>query len=63
MYKVVYSKAMDGVPALYRRDHLVDEWLKENCIHPYYHSPLHLREKYIQFENDKEAVMFALRWL
>ena len=28
----------------------------------YYHSPGYLQEKFIQFEDDAEAMMFALRW-
>jgi len=65
LHKVVYAKTVDGVLAAYQRsykDHLVDAWLKENCQHPYYHSPGYLEEKFIQFECDEEAFMFALRW-
>ena len=65
LHKVVYAHTVDGVLAAYQRsykDHLVDEWLKENCRSPYYRSPGYLTEKFIQFEDDAEAVMFALRW-
>jgi hypothetical protein len=65
LHKIVYARTADGVLAAYQRsykDHLVDEWLKEYCKSPYYHSPGYLTEKFIQFEDDKEAVMFALRW-
>lgn len=65
LHKVVYAHTTDGVPASYQRsykDHLVDTWLKDNCRHPYYRSPGYLREKFIQFECDEEAVLFALRW-
>lgn len=65
LHKVVYAKTVDGVLAAYQRsykDHLVDDWLKENCRHPYYRSPGYLEEKFIQFECDEEAVMFALKW-
>jgi len=65
LYKVVYSRWTDGVLAAYRRsykDHLVDEWLKENCKHGYYHSPGYLEEKFIQFEDDEEAFVFALKF-
>jgi len=63
LHKVIYAKTVDGVPASYQRsykDHLVDEWLKANCKHPYYHSPGYLREKFIQFECDEDAALFAL---
>ena len=65
LHKVVYAHTTDGVRAQYQRsykDHLVDEWLKANCRHPYYHSPGWMQEKFIQFEDDQEAVLFALRW-
>lgn len=65
LHKVIYDHTVDGIPAKYQqsyKDHLVNEWLKENCRHPYYRSPGYLREKSIQFECDEEAVLFALRW-
>jgi len=65
LHKIVYAHTVDDVQAQYQRsykDHLVDEWLKANCRSPYYHSPGWMKEKSIQFEDDKEAVLFALRW-
>jgi hypothetical protein len=65
LHKVVYAYTIDEVQAFYQRsykDHLVDEWLKENCRHTYYHGPGYLKEKSIHFECDEEAMMFALRW-
>ena len=65
LHKVVYAETVDGVPATYQRsykDHLVDTWLTANCKSPYYHSPGYLQEKSIHFEDDAEAVLFALRW-
>jgi hypothetical protein len=43
-------------------DYQVNMWLKENCKSYYYHSPGWMKEKFIQFEDDHDAVMFALRW-
>ena len=65
LYKIKYAETVDGVLAAYQRsykDHLVDEWLKTNCKSPYYHSPGYLTEKFIEFEDEKEAMLFALRW-
>ena len=65
LHKVTYAQTEDGVLAVYQRsykDHLVDTWLESNCKHPYYHSPGYLREKFIQFECDHDAVLFALMW-
>lgn len=65
LHRVVYAKTENDVLSMYQRsykDYQVDEWLKSNCQHPYYHSPGYLREKFIEFECDQDAVMFALRW-
>jgi hypothetical protein len=65
LHRVVYAHTTDGAMAAYQqsyRDVLVNAWLKENCRRPYYHSPGYLTEKFIEFECDEEAVMFALRW-
>ena len=43
-------------------DYQVNMWLKENCKSYYYHSPGWMKEKFIQFEDDHDAVMFALKW-
>ena len=65
LHKVKYADTVDHVDAFYQRsylDHQVDAWLKENCHSPYYHGPGYLKEKSIQFEDDREAFIFALRW-
>ena len=65
LHKVKYAETVDYVEAQYQRsykDHLVDEWLKHYCKAPYYHSPGYLSEKSIHFEDDQEAMWFALRW-
>ena len=65
LHTVKYADTVDSVQAMYQRsylDHLVDEWLKVNCKQSYYHSPGYLKEKFIQFEDDKDAMWFALRW-
>ena len=65
LHKIKYANTVDHVEAQYQRSYLdyqVDQWLKANCRSPYYHSPGYLREKFIQFEDDREAVMFALQY-
>lgn len=64
LHTVHYSTSTDGVDAKYQTsflDHQVNEWLKANCRAAYYSSTYH-RDKFIQFEDDEDAVMFALRW-
>jgi hypothetical protein len=66
LYRVVYAHTTDGVMAAYQRsvkDHLVDQWLEENCHGRYYHSPGYLTEKFIEFEDGQDATLFALRWV
>ena len=65
LYKVIYARTTDGVKAQWQisyKDYIVNEWLKENCGHRYYHSPGYLEEKFIEFEDESEALLFALRW-
>lgn len=65
LHTVVYATTADGVIASYQRslkDCKVDAWLEENCNNRYYHSPGYERIKYIQFEDDVEAAMFALKF-
>lgn len=65
LHRVKYADTTDNIQASYQRsykDYLVDSWLKDNCKGNYYRSPGYLREKFIEFEDDAEAMMFALRW-
>lgn len=65
LHRVKYAETVDDVLSMYQRsykDYLVDEWLKANCRSPYYHSPGYLKEKFIQFVDDDEALLFALVW-
>lgn len=65
LHKVVYGNTTDGVKAQWQvsyKDYIVNKWLEENCIGNYYHSPGYLTEKFIEFEDSKDATWFALRW-
>lgn len=62
LYKVVYTYTNVEEHNYWRKDHLVNEWLKEHCNSPYYHSPGWCDEKFIEFEDDQEATLFALKW-
>ena len=65
LHRVKYAETVDDVLSMYQRsykDYLVGEWLKENCRGNYYHSPGYLKEKFIEFEDERDAVLFALRW-
>lgn len=65
LHKVVYAHTTNGAMAAFQKsykDYLVAEWLRSNCKCNYYHSPGDLQEKFIEFEDDREALMFALKW-
>lgn len=44
------------------RQHQLHEWLEINCQHRYYRSPPWQDVKFVEFEDDQEATIFALRW-
>ena len=63
LHRVVYAQTEGKVQAQWQisyKDYKVNEWLKENCKHPYYHSPGYLYEKFIEFECNEDAALFAL---
>lgn len=65
LHRVVYGYFDNPVDQLYHRGWLlrqIDAWLEANCRNPYYHSPGYCKEQFIEFEDDEEAVLFALRW-
>ena len=40
----------------------VIEWCEANCRAAWYQSPGYVKQCFIEFEDDEDAVMFALRW-
>jgi hypothetical protein len=65
LHRVVYAQTEGLVQAQWQKSYLdykVNAWLEANARHPYYHSPGYLYEKFIEFECDEDAVLFALRW-
>jgi hypothetical protein len=65
LHRVVYARTPDGMfmpEPRSARDLQVAAWLEANCCHSYYRSPGYLREKFIEFECDEDAMMFALKW-
>jgi hypothetical protein len=64
LHKVVYHKDPRRIADTYvtYRDHLIHQWLKENCHHNYYCSPGYFHEKSIEFECPEEAVLFRIVW-
>ena len=65
LHKVVWkTRKWTGSPSyLDEKFEGMEDWLKENCKHPYYHGDVWNYECSIQFECDEDAMWFALRWL
>lgn len=63
LHKVTYARTVDKVQAQWQisyKDYIVNQWLEENCRHGYYRSPGYMTVKFIQFECDEDAALFAL---
>lgn len=45
-----------------KHDPAVIEWCETNCRAEWYRSPRYVLQCFIEFEDDEDAVMFALRW-
>ena len=37
-------------------------WLKENCRAPFYTGPSWTDTRFVEFEDDRDATAFAMRW-
>ena len=44
------------------KDHNIRAWCDEHCYAPYYMHPGYTNEKFVQFEDSQDAMLFALRW-
>lgn len=40
----------------------VIHWCKKNCQHRFYYNPGWMLDQFVEFEDDQDAVLFALRW-
>lgn len=70
---ITYTKVFDNsditVPVLhtvYHREVLyyydIRSWCKDNCRAPFYFAPGWQPESFVEFEDDRDAVLFALKW-
>lgn len=65
LHSVKYADTVDDTEAQYQYsllDHQVNDWLRDHCKGNYYHSPGWMKEKFIQFEDDRDALLFTLKW-
>lgn len=57
LHKVHYTDT--GEPGMIFR---LDQWCAENCKGRRYHSPGWTDSNFVEFEDDEDAMLFALRW-
>ncbi len=65
LHKVTYAHTTDGVEARFQhsyRDYQVRAWCENHCTAPFYMHPGYTQDKFVQFEDDGDAFMFALTW-
>lgn len=62
LHKVVYGKRDISGPLVYEYAEAsnIREWCKHHCKEPFYMSPGWMEEVFVQFEDDEDAVLFAL---
>ena len=56
LHRVDYSKSEDP-----KHFFIIHNWCESNCKAQFYHGP-HWSGDFIEFEDDEDAIMFALRW-
>ena len=61
LHKVCYGPT-GGIGKHPTHDVAVFDWCKENCQAAWYMSPGYVDQCFIEFEDDEDAVMFALVW-
>ena len=67
-YKKVFDNHNLTVPVLHRvyhreeRYYYINMWCKENCKRRFYFAPVWTTEYFVEFEDDEDAVLFALKW-
>jgi hypothetical protein len=61
-YDDMGSVISTSIAKLAHDDIKVRAWCKHNCRAAYYLHPGYTREKFVHFEDDQDAVFFALKW-
>lgn len=64
LHKIVYGYS-DTPHARHEwslKDHNIKEWCFDNCRASFYFHPGYTNEKFVQFEDDADAMWFALKW-
>ena len=62
LHTIVYGKCESVLYERHPKQVEIDEWLRANCKDSYYHSSGWMREYSIQFEDDDDALLFALMY-
>jgi hypothetical protein len=65
LHRVVYDNIEYGTTKVWElsyRQLEVNRWLEANCKGRYYHGPGWREEQFIEFEDDQDAMWFALKY-
>lgn len=62
LHNIVYGKCESALYERHPKQVEIDAWLSENCKDRYYHTSSWMRVHAIQFEDDEDALMFALKY-
>lgn len=65
LHKIVYGYSETPSQERYEwalKDHKIRSWCETNCRAAFYFHPGYTYEKFVQFEDDEDAVIFSLRW-
>lgn len=64
LHRVVYGRydPDQSLPDYTLEYYGIREWCELHCSNPFYFSPGWTDEKFIEFEDNNDATLFALRW-
>ena len=64
LHKIVYgyAESFETYDEWNLKDQKIRLWCQNMCSAPFYFHPGYTRKKFIQFEDDRDAVLFALWW-
>lgn len=68
LHRVVYgySDALTNIAAEWeywkQKDYHIRAWCEKNCSAAYYFHPGYTEAKFVEFEDDVDAMWFALKW-
>jgi len=64
LHKIVYGNTFSQAGRDWGlHEFILKEWCFDNCKASFYFHPGYTNERFVEFEDDADAMLFALRWL